>query len=207
MKYINYRGKTLSFFEVKDNYLGKYHYVNNSLKTNLLELDKVEKTLLAKNEIFKKFDRWDFKPTSIFDDNFILVKDFNVKELKFGEFVIFNFNEYHKKGFFIYDGIIDIKNKMIFEWEEYHTTYSCEECPDEILEGDKIDKILIPTSFKDKNGNIIFDSDACIIDNEIYRVEGNKIRNTKNKKVFELKDFIDNEFYRCIQNKELANEE
>jgi len=40
-----------------------------------------------------------------------------------------------------------------------------------------------------------------------YRVENNKIKNTKTNEMFDLKDFMDNVFYRCIQNKELAFEE
>jgi len=204
MKYINYRGKTLSFYEVNDTYLGKYHFYNNDLKSSLLDLDKIKTSVLTKNSIFEKFDVWDFKPSSIFDGNYILIKDFNVEKLNFGEFVIFNFGEYHKRGFFVYDGVIDIKNKLLFSMEEVETAYYCEDCPKEMLTGDKINKILIPTSFKDKNGNIIFDSDACIINNVIYRVENGKIKNTKTNEVFELKNFIDNEFYRCIRNKELV---
>jgi len=207
MKYINYRGKTLSFYEVNDTYLGKYHFFNNDLKAGLLDLDKVKTSILTKNDIFEKFDIWDFKTTSIFDENYILVKDFNVKELNFGEFVIFNFGEYYKKGFFVYDGVIDIKNKLLFGMEEIRTDYWCEDCPEEMLTGDKINKILIPTSFKDVNGNIIFDSDVCIVNNVIYRVENNKIKNTKTNEVFDLKDFTDKVFYRCIQNKELKIEE
>jgi len=207
MKYINFRGNVLSFYEVNETYLGKYHFYNNDLKANLLDLDIVKTTLLTKNSIFEKFDIWTFKPSSIFSDNYILVKDFNVKELNFGEFVIFNFGEYNKKGFFVYDGVIDIKNKLLFGMEEIRTDYWCEDCPEEMLTGDKINKILIPTNFKDVNGNIIFDSDACIVNNVIYRVENNKIKNTKTNEVFDLKDFTDNVFYRCIQNKELKNEE